>query len=301
MNRLRTTFTLIHRWPAEREGVASTTMPSHLGRCGCQGPHVPEAGGHLFGESVANLARVFATFDDDTLLPYGGLAVAGLLAQRLGVSELVDRHVRLAGAAAANAGAKALTVIGSALDGGNCIDDVAVLQAGATPQLFDAGSVGRSARACAASLRGGASARPGDPRTARTRLGGQPWAPTWTTTSPSTSTSTSWRPTGWPSRAGLSSPTRRLTIIAVPARLVSGAQRLWLRLPTHCPWAYAIRDALAYFAAIPGPADTPPRRPPQPPRPLPQPTVTSARALTAARRRTSQRPSQQQSPASTST
>jgi len=84
-----------------------------------------------------NLARVSATFDDDTLLPHGGLAVAGLLAQRLGVAELVDEHVRLSGARAANAGAKALTVIGAALAGGDCIDDVAVLQAGATPRLFD--------------------------------------------------------------------------------------------------------------------------------------------------------------------
>jgi hypothetical protein len=83
-----------------------------------------------------NLARVSVTFDDDSLLPSGGLAVAGLLAQRLGVADLVDQHVRLS-EAAANAGAKALTVIGSALAGGDCIDDVAVLRAGATPRLFD--------------------------------------------------------------------------------------------------------------------------------------------------------------------
>ncbi len=84
-----------------------------------------------------NLARVSATFDDDTLLPAGGLAVTGLLAQRLGVAELVDEHVVPSGVGAANAGAKALTVIGSALAGGDCIDDVAVLRSGATPRLFD--------------------------------------------------------------------------------------------------------------------------------------------------------------------
>ena len=84
-----------------------------------------------------DLARVSATFDDDSLLPSGGLAVTGLLAQRLGVAELVDEHVMLSGAGAANAGAKALTVVGSALAGGDCIDDVAVLRAGATPRLFD--------------------------------------------------------------------------------------------------------------------------------------------------------------------
>ncbi len=51
--------------------------------------------------------------------------------------ELVDEHVTLSGDGAANSGAKALTVIGSALVGGDCIDDVDVLRAGATPQLFD--------------------------------------------------------------------------------------------------------------------------------------------------------------------
>ena len=70
-------------------------------------------------------------------MPHGGLAVAGLLAQKLGVAELVDEHVTLHGAGAANGGAKALTVIGAALAGGDCIDDVDVLRAGTTPRLFD--------------------------------------------------------------------------------------------------------------------------------------------------------------------
>ncbi len=84
-----------------------------------------------------NLARVSVSFDDDKLLPNGGLAVAGVLAQKLGVAELVDAHVTLSGDGAGNSGAKALTVIGSALAGGDCIDDVDVLRAGAAPQLFD--------------------------------------------------------------------------------------------------------------------------------------------------------------------
>lgn len=84
-----------------------------------------------------NLARVAVTFDDDTLSPNGGLTVAALLAQRLGVADLVDAHVTVAGEAAANGGAKAATVIGAALVGGDCIDDARVLQAGATRRLFD--------------------------------------------------------------------------------------------------------------------------------------------------------------------
>jgi len=84
-----------------------------------------------------NLERVSVTFDDDTLLPNGGLAVAALLAQKLGIADLVDEHVTIDGEAGANGGAKAATVVGSALAGGDCIDDAAQLRAGAASRLFD--------------------------------------------------------------------------------------------------------------------------------------------------------------------
>jgi hypothetical protein len=77
------------------------------------------------------------TFDDDTLLPNGGLTVAALLAQKLDITGLVDRHVTIDGQAGANGGAKAATVIASALAGGDCIDDVARLRAGASRRVFD--------------------------------------------------------------------------------------------------------------------------------------------------------------------
>lgn len=69
------------------------------------------------------LARVSVNFDEDNLVPHGGLTVAGVLAQKLGLAELVDDHVTVAGEGAANAGAKAATVVGSALVGGDFIDD----------------------------------------------------------------------------------------------------------------------------------------------------------------------------------
>lgn len=47
--------------------------------------------------------------------------------------------------------------------------------------------------------------------------------------------------------------TLRLTIISTPARLVHRAQQRRLRMPRHWPWAHAIRDAPATFAAIPAP------------------------------------------------
>src|SRR5512142_1314560 len=59
------------------------------------------------------------------------------LAQRLGVGERIDETVTLAGPVGANSGAKALTVIGSVLAGGDCIDDVNLLRSGALPELFD--------------------------------------------------------------------------------------------------------------------------------------------------------------------
>ncbi len=60
-----------------------------------------------------------------------------MLAERIGLAELVDQRLHLA-RHGANSGTKALTVIGSMLTGGDSIDDVAVLRAGAAVELFDA-------------------------------------------------------------------------------------------------------------------------------------------------------------------
>lgn len=84
-----------------------------------------------------DLARVSVSFDEPNLVPNAGLVAPALLAQRRGVAQLIDATVTLQGPAAANSGVKALTVIGSALAGGDCIDDVAVLRSGAAPELFD--------------------------------------------------------------------------------------------------------------------------------------------------------------------
>lgn len=85
------------------------------------------------------LARIETTFDEDNLVPNAGLVVPAALAQKLGIAELVDERVRLPDGAAgkASSGAKALTVIGSMLAGGDSIDDCDVLRAGAAAELFD--------------------------------------------------------------------------------------------------------------------------------------------------------------------
>jgi len=89
--------------------------------------------------SSHNLARIETRFDEDNLVPNAGLLAPAALAQKLGVAELVDAHVKLPVDAVgrASCGTKAMTVIGAMLAGGDSIDDVDVLRAGAAPELFD--------------------------------------------------------------------------------------------------------------------------------------------------------------------
>jgi DDE family transposase len=84
-----------------------------------------------------DLSRVSVSFDEPNLVPCAGLLPAAVLAQRIGLDGLVEQRLTLA-RHGANSGAKALTVIGSILAGGDSIDDTALLRAGALPRLFDA-------------------------------------------------------------------------------------------------------------------------------------------------------------------
>jgi hypothetical protein len=88
--------------------------------------------------SSHNLARVETTFDDDNVVPKGGLQAPAALAQKLGVAELIDARVRLPDGVEgrANAGVKAMTVVGAMLTGGDSINDCDVLRAGAAPEVF---------------------------------------------------------------------------------------------------------------------------------------------------------------------
>ncbi len=76
------------------------------------------------------------SFTEKNLIPNAGLLPAAVLAQRIGLGEVVDQRLQLA-EHAASSGAKALTVIGSMLAGGDSIDDTALLRTGAAGQLFD--------------------------------------------------------------------------------------------------------------------------------------------------------------------
>jgi len=83
------------------------------------------------------LSRVSVSFSETNLIPNAGLLPAAVLAQRIGLGELIEQRLGL-GQHGANSGAKALTVIGSILAGGDSIDDTALLRAGAAGELFDA-------------------------------------------------------------------------------------------------------------------------------------------------------------------
>ena len=73
------------------------------------------------------------TFDDHRLVANAGLLLPATLARHLGLRELVDRHLDLGGAPGrANTGDKMMTLVASALAGGDCIDDADALRTGGT-------------------------------------------------------------------------------------------------------------------------------------------------------------------------
>ena len=77
--------------------------------------------------------RIQIAFDDHRLVANAGLLFPVTLAQHLGLRELVDSHVDLGDAPGrANTGDKMLTLVASALAGGDCIDDADVLRTGGT-------------------------------------------------------------------------------------------------------------------------------------------------------------------------
>ena len=77
--------------------------------------------------------RIRIVFDDHRLVANAGLLLPATLARHLGLRELVDHHLDLGGAPGrANTGDKLMTLVASAMAGGDCIDDAAVLRTGGT-------------------------------------------------------------------------------------------------------------------------------------------------------------------------
>ena len=76
-----------------------------------------------------HLDRIHIAFDGRRLVNNAGLILPTTLALHLGLPELVDRRLDLGDAPGrANTGAKIMTLVASALVGGDCIDDANALR-----------------------------------------------------------------------------------------------------------------------------------------------------------------------------
>ena len=76
---------------------------------------------------------IHIAFDDRRLVANAGLLLPATLARHLGLPELVDHHLDLGDAPGrANTGDKMMTLVASALAGGECIDDADALRTGGT-------------------------------------------------------------------------------------------------------------------------------------------------------------------------
>src|SRR5665811_400182 len=87
--------------------------------------------------SSHSLDRLDTAFDDDRLVADAGLLLPATLAAHLGLKDLVDEHLNLGDKPGhANPGDKLLTLVMSALAGGDCIDDANALRAGGTERVL---------------------------------------------------------------------------------------------------------------------------------------------------------------------
>ncbi len=82
--------------------------------------------------------RIYVAFDDHRLVANAGLVLPVTLAQHLGLRELVDNHFDLGAAPGrSKTGDKMLTLVASALAGGDCIDDADVSRTDKTDGALD--------------------------------------------------------------------------------------------------------------------------------------------------------------------
>ena len=81
--------------------------------------------------------RIQIAFDDHRLVANAGLLLPATLALHLGLPELVQQRLDLGDAPGrANPGDKIMTLVASALAGGDCIDDADALRTGGTAHVL---------------------------------------------------------------------------------------------------------------------------------------------------------------------
>ena len=84
-----------------------------------------------------NPDRIRIIFDDHRLVANAGLLLPSTLARHLGLPQLVQQRLDLGDAPGrANTGDKMMTLVASALAGGDCIDDADVLRAGGIARVL---------------------------------------------------------------------------------------------------------------------------------------------------------------------
>ena len=124
-----------------------------------------------------NPDRIRIVFDDHRLVANAGLILPATLALRLGLPELVQQRLDLGNAPGrANTGDKVMTLVASALAGGDCIDDADVLRTGgAAPHPGQCGQGALHPGHLPTQLQLGPRppTGPGEPRVAGTRLAGR--------------------------------------------------------------------------------------------------------------------------------
>ena len=216
--------------------------------------------------------RIRIVFDDHHLVANAGLLLPATLARHLGLLELVDHHLDLGSAPGrANTGDKMMTLVASALAGGDCIDDADALRTGGTActlggtvkapstlgtflRSFQWGHVCQLDRVSRELLARAwaAGAGPGD---ALNHLPSGRFAANaaWLTVQVMAHNLARWT-----ARIGLgervvTTKTLRRRFFALAGRLTRSARRLTLHLPQRWPWENQFSRALARLRAIPLP------------------------------------------------
>jgi hypothetical protein len=81
--------------------------------------------------------RLGVTFDDSTLVANAGLLVVATLSARLGIADIADRLICLAGrVGGAGPGRKVLTLVHAMVAGASHIDHADMLRAGSTARVL---------------------------------------------------------------------------------------------------------------------------------------------------------------------